>query len=149
MAAANVRAISRRVGMAALHSTTVTQRGSPRRGPAWLTWSGATGPEAPFQVSSARDGAPRGAAISIARLAAPGKAHTPGRCAQIDATQDCSREGKGPTMQHVFARAKAIVLTPSREWRAIEREHHDPMGLFTGYVAILAAIPALSHFIGA
>lgn len=46
-------------------------------------------------------------------------------------------------------RAKAIILTPKTEWRAIETEPGDPPFLFANYVAVLAAIPAVCGFIGA
>ena len=45
-------------------------------------------------------------------------------------------------------RAKAIILTPKTEWRTIESEPGDPPYLFSNYVAILAAIPAVCGFIG-
>jgi Yip1 domain len=45
-------------------------------------------------------------------------------------------------------RVKAILLTPKSEWLVIERESGDPAYLFTNYVAILAAIPAVCGFIG-
>jgi hypothetical protein len=45
-------------------------------------------------------------------------------------------------------RVKAILLTPKSEWLVIEREPGDPAYLFTNYVAILAAIPAVCGFIG-
>jgi hypothetical protein len=45
-------------------------------------------------------------------------------------------------------RVKAITLTPKTEWPVIARERGDPAYLFTNYVAILAAIPALCGFIG-
>jgi len=45
-------------------------------------------------------------------------------------------------------RVKAILLTPKSEWLVIEREPGDPAYLFTNYVAILAAIPAVCSFIG-
>jgi hypothetical protein len=45
-------------------------------------------------------------------------------------------------------RVKAILLTPKSEWLVIERESGDPTYLFTNYVAILAAIPAICGFIG-
>lgn len=45
-------------------------------------------------------------------------------------------------------RVKAILLTPKQEWLVIEREPGDPAYLFTNYVAILAAIPAVCGFIG-
>ena len=45
-------------------------------------------------------------------------------------------------------RAKGILLTPKTEWLAIEREPGDAVYLFTRYVAILAAIPAVCGFVG-
>ena len=45
-------------------------------------------------------------------------------------------------------RVKAILTTPKTEWRTIESEPGDPAYLFTNYVAILAAIPAVCGFIG-
>jgi Yip1 domain len=45
-------------------------------------------------------------------------------------------------------RVKAILLTPRSEWLVIEGEPGDPGYLFTSYVAILAAIPAVCGFIG-
>jgi hypothetical protein len=48
----------------------------------------------------------------------------------------------------IVERVKAILLTPKSEWLVIERESGDPTYLFTNYVAILAAIPALCGFIG-
>jgi hypothetical protein len=45
-------------------------------------------------------------------------------------------------------RVKAIVLTPKTEWLVIESEPGDPAYLFSNYVAILAAIPAVCSFIG-
>ena len=45
-------------------------------------------------------------------------------------------------------RVKAILLTPKSEWLVIGRESGDPTYLFTNYVAILAAIPAVCRFIG-
>ena len=49
----------------------------------------------------------------------------------------------------IVARAKAIMLTPKTEWPVIEHEPGDPAYLFSNYVAILAAIPAVCGFIGA
>jgi len=45
-------------------------------------------------------------------------------------------------------RAKSILLDPKTEWPVIEGEQGDAQYLFTNYVAILAAIPAVSAFIG-
>jgi hypothetical protein len=56
------------------------------------------------------------------------------------------REGEG--FMNLVERVKAILLTPKTEWAAIEGEPGDPRFLFTNYVAILAAIPAVCRFIG-
>ncbi len=48
----------------------------------------------------------------------------------------------------IVERVKAIILTPKTEWQAIEGEPCDAAYLFTNYVAILAAIPAVCGFIG-
>ena len=44
-------------------------------------------------------------------------------------------------------RAKAIVLSPAAEWRAIEPESGDAGYLFVNYVALLAAIPPVCEFL--
>jgi hypothetical protein len=49
---------------------------------------------------------------------------------------------------NLIERVKAILLTPRTEWPVIEREPGDVAYLFTNYVAILAAIPAVCGFIG-
>jgi len=49
---------------------------------------------------------------------------------------------------NVVERVKTILVTPKTEWQAIETEPGDPVYLFTNYVAILAAIPAVAGFIG-
>ena len=48
----------------------------------------------------------------------------------------------------LVARAKGILLDPRAEWRTIAAEQATPAALITGYVAILAAIPAVCGFIG-
>jgi hypothetical protein len=45
-------------------------------------------------------------------------------------------------------RVKNIILTPQTEWPVIDREPGDVAYIFTNYVAILAAIPAICGFIG-
>jgi hypothetical protein len=45
-------------------------------------------------------------------------------------------------------RIKAILLTPQAEWKVIERERDTLSDLLISYVAILAAIPEIAHFIG-
>jgi Yip1 domain len=47
----------------------------------------------------------------------------------------------------IIARAKAILLTPKTEWPVIAAEPDSIAGLFTGYILIVAAIPAIIHFL--
>jgi len=49
---------------------------------------------------------------------------------------------------NLVARVQAILLNPKTEWPVIEREPGDVGFLFTNYVAILAAIPAVCGFVG-
>lgn len=49
---------------------------------------------------------------------------------------------------NLVERAKKIILQPKQEWRIIEAEPHTVQGLYTQYVMILAAIPAVAAFIG-
>lgn len=48
----------------------------------------------------------------------------------------------------LVARAQGIILKPKEEWVKIKAEPTNITGLFTSYAAILAAIPAVAHFIG-
>lgn len=45
-------------------------------------------------------------------------------------------------------RAIKILTTPKTEWPVIEAEATDVATLYSGYIAILAAIPAVASFIG-
>ncbi len=45
-------------------------------------------------------------------------------------------------------RAKAILLSPQKEWPVIEAESATPASLYTGYIMPLAAIPAVASLIG-
>jgi hypothetical protein len=45
-------------------------------------------------------------------------------------------------------RAKNIVLQPKQEWPVIAEEAQTVQGIYTQYVMILAAIPAVAAFIG-
>ncbi len=54
----------------------------------------------------------------------------------------------GSASTGLVARVKGILLSPSAEWERIEREPATIGGLFTGYVCILAAIPAVAGLIG-
>ena len=47
----------------------------------------------------------------------------------------------------IVQRAKAMVLSPSAEWRTIEPESGDAGYLFANYVAVLAAIPLVCEFL--
>ena len=45
-------------------------------------------------------------------------------------------------------RVKNLVTRPRSEWQAIEAEPHTVLDLYTGYVMILSAIPAVAGFVG-
>ncbi len=47
----------------------------------------------------------------------------------------------------IVERAKAMVMSPGVEWRAIDRESGDAGFLFVNYVAVLAAIPPIAEFL--
>jgi hypothetical protein len=49
---------------------------------------------------------------------------------------------------NLFERAKNILVTPKTEWEVIKSEQSTTSDLFTKYVLILAAIPAVATFIG-
>ena len=49
---------------------------------------------------------------------------------------------------NLVERAKNLILTPAAEWDKISSETHTVQGLYTGWIMILAAIPAIASFIG-
>jgi Yip1 domain len=49
---------------------------------------------------------------------------------------------------NLVERVKAILLSPKTEWQVIDGEPGDANYLFTNYVAILAAVPAVAAFLG-
>jgi hypothetical protein len=49
---------------------------------------------------------------------------------------------------NLVERAKKLLLQPKAEWTVIKSEAHTVAGLYTQYVMILAAIPAVATFIG-
>jgi|CXWL01.1.fsa_nt_gi hypothetical protein len=49
---------------------------------------------------------------------------------------------------NIVERVQNMLLHPKSEWEAIDSETCTVQGLFTGYVMLLAAIPAVSNFIG-
>lgn len=49
---------------------------------------------------------------------------------------------------NLVERAKGLVMKPREEWGRIAAETHTVQGLYTRYVMILAAIPAVAAFIG-
>ena len=51
--------------------------------------------------------------------------------------------------KNIIDRAKSILLTPRAEWPAIAEEPDTVGGLYTKYIVIMAAIPAVAHFISA
>ena len=53
----------------------------------------------------------------------------------------------GPGSAGLIARVQNILLKPQEEWVKIDSEPATIQGLFTGYVLILAAIPAVAQLI--
>ncbi|MEP7068962.1 MAG: Yip1 family protein [Usitatibacter sp.] len=49
---------------------------------------------------------------------------------------------------NIVDRVKKIILQPKQAWQVIDGETHTVQGLYTQYVMILAAIPAVCGFIG-
>src|SRR3954465_15711098 len=49
---------------------------------------------------------------------------------------------------NLVERVKNILLTPKTEWPVIAAESTDVKSLYTGYIMILAAIPAIAGIIG-
>ena len=45
-------------------------------------------------------------------------------------------------------RVQKLFVAPTEEWAVIKAETHTVVGLYTQYVMILAAIPAVASFIG-
>ena len=52
-------------------------------------------------------------------------------------------------MIDTLARTATLLVDPSAAWTRVEKEPGDVIYLLSGYVAVLALIPALSRFIGA
>jgi hypothetical protein len=50
-------------------------------------------------------------------------------------------------MEQLIARVKGMILSPAEEWRTIQREPIELVPIFTRYVMILAAIPAIAAFL--
>jgi hypothetical protein len=55
---------------------------------------------------------------------------------------------QGPASGGLVSRAKNIILSPKTEWDRIDGEAATVPGLYTGYICILAAIPAIASIIG-
>ncbi len=49
---------------------------------------------------------------------------------------------------NLVERTKNLILTPAAEWDKISAETHTVQDLYTGWIMILAAIPALATFVG-
>lgn len=56
-----------------------------------------------------------------------------------------ARDGRATNLQD---RVIKILTTPKTEWPVIAAESTDVAKLYTGYIAILAAIPAVASFLG-
>ncbi len=50
---------------------------------------------------------------------------------------------------NLIGRAKSILLTPRTEWQVIAAEPDTIRGIYTGYIMILAAIPAVKLLLSA
>ena len=50
-------------------------------------------------------------------------------------------------MEQLIARVKGMAMSPAQEWQTIAREPIELMPVFTRYVMILAAIPAIAGFL--
>ena len=49
---------------------------------------------------------------------------------------------------NALARARSLIVAPAATWDAIDAENAPVQQTYTGYVAILAAIPPLAYFVG-
>jgi Yip1-like protein len=49
---------------------------------------------------------------------------------------------------NLLTRVKNLMAQPRAEWQAIDAEPHTVQDLYTGYVMILSAIPAVCGFVG-
>jgi len=49
---------------------------------------------------------------------------------------------------NLVERVKRLLVQPKQEWAVIDAEPHTVQGLYTQYVMILAAIPAVADFLG-
>lgn len=56
---------------------------------------------------------------------------------------------EGPKSVSLVERAQNMLLKPAAEWDVIEAEPATIQGLYTGYIMILAAIPAVATLVGA
>jgi hypothetical protein len=108
---------------------------------------GATVPEAPFRRTKARLRRAVGHSKTLTGHSDQGKCRGVAR-AGIARALPVRDSRRGLVMPGIVARVRAIIATPYTEWLEIERETGDRSALFTRYVAILAAIPALAHFTG-
>jgi hypothetical protein len=50
-------------------------------------------------------------------------------------------------IKKIIARAKSMLLAPRAEWPVVAAEPDTIGGLYSGYIAVLAAIPAIVHFL--
>jgi hypothetical protein len=55
--------------------------------------------------------------------------------------------GANVDINKIIARAKSILLTPRSEWPVIAAEPETVGGIYTGYLIVMAAIPAIIQFV--
>jgi hypothetical protein len=51
-------------------------------------------------------------------------------------------------LMKLFDRVKRILLSPGAEWLVIDGEQTTPAALYLGYIALLAAVGPVAHFLG-
>jgi hypothetical protein len=121
-----------------------------------LCFHEATAPEAPFRAGTTR--LRRAAGRGPYTRAFPGNVESgdsrtslpraSGGGAAVDHSSLMRECGAGGIAMGLFARVKAILLTPQTEWPVIAQEKGAALRLFVRHVAILALIPAMARFIG-
>lgn len=69
------------------------------------------------------------------------------RARRDDKRETSDKDERGAVMNPV-ERAKNIILSPATEWPTIAAEESSVQAIYTGYLVVLAAIPAVAGFIG-
>src|ERR1700682_2759474 len=70
------------------------------------------------------------------------------RSSELRTMSSTSPVGTGNLRFNPVDRARDLILHPAQEWKVINAEPQTVQGLYTPYVMILSAIPAICGFIG-